>query len=131
ALVSHRLPRTGEIVPLLQIVPSKSDQERLVSPELASVLATIITRLRREGGGSIRLVSRFDHRERVTSPPLPHLFQSGVKSRSTGPLPYTSVTRLLNDTVARAGLRDAAGEQLSYKAHDFRRIFATEAISGG
>src|SRR5581483_4771097 len=133
ALISHRLPKTGEIVPLLQIIPSKTDQERLllVSPELASVLATIITRLRREGGGSIRLVSRFDHRERLTSPPLPHLFQSGVKSRSTGPLPYASVTRLLNETVARAALRDAAGEPLSYRAHDFRRIFATEAIGAG
>lgn len=42
ALVSHRIPDTGEVVPLLQIVPSKSNQERLllVSPELANVLAT-------------------------------------------------------------------------------------------
>ena len=42
ALVSYRLPDTGEIVPLLQIVPSKSNEERLllVGPELASVLAT-------------------------------------------------------------------------------------------
>jgi hypothetical protein len=48
ALVSYRLPDTGEVVPLLQIVPSKSNEERLllVSPELASVLATVITRLR-------------------------------------------------------------------------------------
>ncbi|MFI6728519.1 hypothetical protein [Streptomyces atratus] len=42
-LVSYKLPDTGEIVPLLQIVPSKSNEERLllVSPELASFLATI------------------------------------------------------------------------------------------
>ena len=48
ALVSYKLPDSGEIVPLLQIVPSKSNEERLllVDPELASVLATVITRLR-------------------------------------------------------------------------------------
>ena len=45
ALVSYRLPDSGEVVPLLQIVPSKSNEERLllVDPELASVLATVIT----------------------------------------------------------------------------------------
>jgi hypothetical protein len=41
ALVSYRLPDTGEAVPLLQIVPSKSDQERLllISPERRCVQA--------------------------------------------------------------------------------------------
>ena len=40
SLIQYRLPSTGEIVPLLQIVPSKTDEERLlvVSPELADVL---------------------------------------------------------------------------------------------
>jgi hypothetical protein len=44
AIVSYRLPATGETVPLLQIVPSKSNEERLllVSPELASVLAAVV-----------------------------------------------------------------------------------------
>ncbi|WP_418961252.1 hypothetical protein [Streptomyces tritici] len=43
AVIQYRLPTTGEIVPLLQIAPSKNDAERvlLVSPELADVLATI------------------------------------------------------------------------------------------
>ena len=75
---SYRLPDTGEIVPLLQIVPSKSDEERLllVSPELASVLATDHRRLRgeqrrrRPAGSPLR-------RRTNASParPLPHLFQ--------------------------------------------------------
>ena len=41
SLIQYRLPATGEIVPLLQIVPSKTDEERLlvVSPELADVLS--------------------------------------------------------------------------------------------
>ena len=46
SLVQYRLPTTGEIVPLLQIAPSKTDAERLlvVSPELADVLSVIIRR---------------------------------------------------------------------------------------
>ena len=41
SLVQYRLPTTGELVPLLQIAPSKTDAERLlvVSPELADVLS--------------------------------------------------------------------------------------------
>ena len=48
SLVQYRLPTTGELVPLLQIVPSKTDAERLlvVSPQLADVLATVIARAR-------------------------------------------------------------------------------------
>ena len=42
AVVSYKLADTGEVIPLLQIVPSKSNEERLllINPELASVLAT-------------------------------------------------------------------------------------------
>ena len=29
SLIQYRLPSTGEIVPLLQIIPSKTDEERL------------------------------------------------------------------------------------------------------
>ncbi|MET9762236.1 hypothetical protein ABZ016_24805 [Streptomyces sp. NPDC006372] len=55
AMIQYRLPTTGEVVPLLQIAPSKSDQERvlLVSPELADVLATIIRRVRDRKTGTI------------------------------------------------------------------------------
>jgi integrase len=133
ALVSYRLPNTGEVVPLLQIVPSKSNEERLllVSPELASVLATIITRLRRLGGGAVSLVARYDQHERVTGPALPHLFQRRTCGHPPQVISYTTVRKLLNDTVARTGLRDAAGARLHYTAHDFRRIFTTEAVTGG
>jgi len=46
SLVQYRLPTTGEVVPLLQIAPSKTDSERLlvVNPELAEVLSSIICR---------------------------------------------------------------------------------------
>ncbi|MCA1196299.1 site-specific integrase [Saccharopolyspora sp. 6V] len=132
ALNSYQLPETGELVPLLQIVPSKSNEERLllISPELASVLATIISRLRRDHGGTVPLVARYDPHERITGPPLPHLFQRKNAHR-WGVMSYNTVRRLLNDTVARTGLRNAAGETLNYTAHDFRRIFATDAVTGG
>lgn len=41
------------------------------------------------------------------------------------------VYQLLNDTLARASLTDQAGQPLRYTPHDFRRIFATEAVAGG
>lgn len=132
ALVSYRLPDTGEVVPLLQIVPSKSGQERLllVSPELAAVLAAIISRLRADNDGTVALVSRYDPHERTGGPPLPHLFQRRTGHRRSV-INYSMFRRLLNDTVARTGLRDAVGEPLNYTAHDFRRMFATEAVTGG
>src|SRR6266566_6383478 len=52
SLIQYRLPTTGELVPLLQIAPSKTDTERLlvISPELADVLSTIMSRIRDPGG---------------------------------------------------------------------------------
>ncbi|MFI5866354.1 hypothetical protein [Streptomyces sp. NPDC051546] len=63
ALIQYRLPTTGEIVPLLQIAPSKTDAERvlLVSPELADVLAAIIRRVRDPRTGGIPLLAAYDY----------------------------------------------------------------------
>lgn len=101
ALVAYTLPATGEIVPMLQIVPSKNNDERLllVSPELASVLASIISRLRADNDGALPLTARYDGHEKVTGPPLPHLFQHRTangcgrpstipRSRSSCPTPW-------------------------------------------
>lgn len=105
ALVSYQLPDTGEIVPLLQIVPSKSNEERLlvVSPELANVLATIITRLRLHNGGTVPLTTRYDIHERLVGTPLPHLFQRRIGWRWQVPS-YRTVQDLLNQLVAQTGL---------------------------
>ncbi|MEU8265024.1 site-specific integrase [Micromonospora sp. NPDC048999] len=137
AIVSYRLADTGELVPLLQIVPSKSNEERLllVTPELASVLATIIGRIR-DPDGAVPLVARFDGYERVTGPELPHLFQhrDGFRHRNgwrPDVLHPELVRHLLINTLARSGITDAAGQPLHYTPHDFRRMFATEAVTGG
>ena len=72
SLVAYTLPTTGEVVPMLQSTPSKTDREGmlLVSPELAEVLASVISRVR-GGRDTIPLVSRYDQAERLHSPPLP------------------------------------------------------------
>jgi hypothetical protein len=79
SITEYRLPTTGEVVPLLQIAPSKTDTERLllVSPELADVLSAIIQRLRKPDG-SIPLVASYDIREKIWNPPMPVLFQRGI-----------------------------------------------------
>lgn len=102
----------------------------VVSPELASVLATVITRLRSHNGGTVPLVARYDQHERLVGPPLPHLLQHKVHGRDAV-LSTTTVANLLKRSLARAGLRDAAGRPLNYTPHDFRRMFTTDAVIGG
>jgi hypothetical protein len=76
SFVAYTLPTTGEVVPMLQVAPSKTDAERLlpVSPELAEVLTAIIFRVR-AGKASLPLVSAYDVFEQTWSPPVPYLFQ--------------------------------------------------------
>ena len=77
SLIQYRLPATGELIPLLQITPSKTDQERLlvISPELADVLSNIIGRIRGDDQPDVPLVVSYEQKERVYNPPMPLLFQ--------------------------------------------------------
>jgi len=82
SITEYRLPSTGELVPLLQIAPSKTDTERLlVSPELADVLSAVISRLR-DPGGAVPLTVSYNVRERVWNPPMPLLFQRPIGSEN-------------------------------------------------
>lgn len=110
ALISYKLPDTGEIVPMLQIVPSKTNEERLllVGPEPASVLATTITRLRKQNSGTVPLTRRYDHYERTTGPALPHLFQRRRGTWRWTVIGPTTVRKLLIAALDRCDLRDAA-----------------------
>ena len=131
SLIQYRLPATRELVPLLQIAPSKTDAERLlvISPELADVLAAIITRIRQPGGG-IPLVVAYDYAEKVWNPPMPLLFQWHWRLEDR-PMSPTVIRRLLNDTLADTGLTDANSAPLRVTPHDFRRLFITDAIMHG
>ena len=131
SLVQYRTPATGELVALLQIPPSKTDQERLlvISPELADVLSAIVCRIRNTDG-SVPLVVAYDHHEKLWNPPMPSLFQRvvGLESR---PIPISGIRTLLAGALGRAGLTDATGKPLDFAPHDFRRIFTTDAIMNG
>lgn len=132
SLVQYRLPTTGELVPLLQVVPSKTDAERLlvVSPELADVLATVIARAR-GSLGAVPLVSAYDDYERVWLPPAPRLFQRRINKENRA-FAHSTILQMLNRAVARTGLVDPVeGRPLHYTPHDFRRMFITDAILNG
>jgi integrase len=122
---------TGEVVPLLQVAPSKLDAERVfpISPELAHVLAQIVDRVR-SGDGTIPQCSRFDTHERVYGPPLPHLFQRPIGSGHQVFSPET-VRKWLERTLARSPLHDVDGTLLRFTPHDFRRLFTTDAVNSG
>lgn len=132
SLVQYRLPSTGEVVPLLQIAPSKTDAERLllVSPELADVLAAIVARVRGRDG-AIPLVAAYDGGERTWSPPLPLLFQRRFGGEHR-PITAQVIRDMLTAALAHTGLTDpATGGPLRFTPHDFRRLFITDAILGG
>jgi integrase len=131
SITEYRLPSTGELVPLLQIAPSKTDTERLllVSPELADVLSAIVQRLRNPNG-SIPPVASYDVREKIWNPPLPLLFQRSIGNEHRAFTP-SAIRNLLINALAATGLTDANGDQLHFQPHDFRRIFVTDAIMNG
>jgi integrase len=131
SLIQYTLPGTGELVPLLQIAPSKTDTERLlvVSPELADVLAAIINRVRGEDG-AIDCVAAYDQHERVWNPPMPLLFQRRF-SLERRAIPAATIREWLDRALTGTGLSDAAGAPLRFTPHDFRRMFITDAVMHG
>jgi integrase len=130
SLIQYRLPATGELIPLLQIAPSKTDEERLlvIGPELADVLATIVARVR-DPSGAIPLVSGYDRHEKVRNPPMPLLFQwrSGLGAK---PAAETTIRHYLAQALSPAGITSPSGEPLYFTPHDFRRLFITDAKVG-
>jgi hypothetical protein len=131
SLVQYRTPDTGQLIPLLQIAPSKADEERLlvINPELADVLSSVVSRVR-SSTGTIPLVASHDPHERIWNPPMPLLFQwqYGGQVRT---ITSSAIRKAINEILLAAGIVDAAGQPLRYQPHDFRRIFTTEAIASG
>lgn len=115
----------GAVIPLLQVAPSKTDAERVIpaNPELASVLAQIITRVT-AADGKIALVSRRDEHERSWSDAMPFLFQFRLAGR-----PRTFNSGTLREYLDRAVERSGMGTGLA--PHDFRRLFTTDAVNNG
>jgi integrase len=132
SLVQYRLPGTGELVPLLQIAPSKTDTERLlvISPELADVVSAIICRIR-DSTGAVPLIPAYDRRECQWLAPAPFLFQRliGTERRR---ICDSTIRNMLTRAMPDTGAEDStAGHLPRYTPHDFRRIFITDAIMSG
>ena len=128
----YKLPATGETIPLLHFAPSKTDTERLMvaSPELVHILYRVLSRVTQQQTGSVPLTQRWDPGEKVLSSPMPHLF---VRRYGAGPLRVMStatIAALLNDLAERANIK-VGGARVRFTPHDFRRIFATEALASG
>jgi integrase len=130
SFVAYTLPTTGEVVPMLQVAPSKTDAERLllVSPELAEVLTAIIFRVR-AGTQALPLVSAYDVFEQTWCAPMPFLFQRrfGTEDR---PLTRSYIRECLV-AMSQTAQITAGGQPLQWRPHDFRRIFVTDAIRSG
>lgn len=122
---------TGELVPLLQISPSKTDRERVIpaDPDLVAVLARIIRRIKNDEG-RVPLLSRYDTYERSFSPTLPHLFQSNSR-HGREVLSPSRIRELVTKLAERANIVDVDGSQVRLTPHDFRRVFSTETVNGG
>lgn len=131
SLVQYRLPTTRELVPLLQIAPSKTDAERLlvVSPELADVLSAIIRRVR--GTGTVPVIPGYDRAECLWLAPAPWLFQRRIGTENRR-ICSGAIRHMLTTALAETGLTDPTTDgPLHFTPHDFRRIFITDAIMSG
>src|SRR6266581_2786954 len=131
SLIQYRLPGTGELIPLLQITPSKTDAERLlvISPELADVLSAVMRRIRGQEP-AVPLVVSYDDNEKVWNPPMPLLFQRRLRAENR-PITAQAIRQLLDIALDRSGLTDASGQPLRFAPHDFRRLLITDAIMHG
>ncbi|MFE1781380.1 tyrosine-type recombinase/integrase [Streptomyces sp. NPDC059506] len=131
SIVSYKLPTSDHVIPLLQIAPSKTDQERLllVTPELADVLSTVISRIR-SVDGTVPLIHSYDSHERSWNPPMPLLYQWQVSGENRRISEHT-IRDALDETITASGLTDASGNPLTFAPHDFRRIFITDSILNG
>lgn len=129
--IRHYRMADGQLVVLLQIAPSKTDRERVlpVYPELAHALARIVARVR-ASHTHVPLVARYDYLKHEFIDAQPLLFQR-PNSGAPASMSRTTIARLLARAAAHANLRDVDGNQVRFTPHDFRRLFATDAVNGG
>lgn len=130
SLRQYRRPN-GEVAALLVIAPSKTDRERVVpmSAELFAVIAAVIRRHLRHGT-AVPLLPRYDKHERIWSKPMPFLFQRKLGT-SRAVLSDHTVQRMLQRPCLALAQTRPEFEGLTFTAHDFRRVFATELVNNG
>src|SRR5262249_52745164 len=84
----------------------------------------------RDSTGAVPLVVAYDIHEREFTAPTPVLFQRRVGTDNR-PISATTIRAWITGALAGTGITDTAGKPLAFKPHDFRRIFATDAIMNG
>ncbi|GAB3408859.1 hypothetical protein GCM10027569_22340 [Flindersiella endophytica] len=121
----------GEVIALLVIAPSKTDRERVIpmSTELFHVIASIIRR-HTHNGHPIPLLSRFDHHDKIWSPPMPFLFQRRIGS-TRAVIATGTVLNMLTRLSAELAEHHPAFRTTRFTPHDFRRIFTTDLVNSG
>jgi integrase len=123
--------KNGEVAALLVIAPSKTDRERVIpmSAELFAVIAAVVRR-HLQAMPTIPLLKRYDTYERTWSEPMPFLFQrqEGV---SRAVMSTTTVRRMIRKACAELAKTRPEFSGLTFTAHDFRRVFATDLVNGG
>ena len=142
---------TGEVIPLLQIAPSKTDTERVLpaSPELTHALSRIVTRQLATAGAlsrphqpaagtdtarpatAVPLTVRRDEHELSHSAPLPFLFARRLVNGRRAVFSSAAIRKYLEAAAATAGLVDNDGTALRITPHDFRRLFLTDLVASG
>src|SRR5260370_38586933 len=128
--IAYTLPTSGEIVPMLQVAPSKTDSERLllVSPELAEVLTAVIFRVR-AGNAALPLVSAYDVFDQTWAAPMPYLFQRRYGSENR-PITRSYIRECMVTTSNAAQITHAA-QPPEWRPHALPRIFVTDALRSG
>lgn len=133
AIQPHRVSKTGEVVPRVHIPPSKTDSERLLvaSPELMHPLSEIIRRVRDENG-DIPVTRRWDRQNRTVGAPLPNLFIRRTKRNYNQLLVINdALVQVMQNRLAERADLTANGQGVRFTLHDFRRLFATDALASG
>ena len=121
----------GEVIALLVVAPSKSDRERVIpmSAELFAVIAAIVRR-HTTVSRTIPLLSRYDPKERQSSPPMPFLFQRKIGTKHEV-MSDTTVVNMLKRHCVELAEQHPGFLATSFTPHDFRRLLATELVNSG
>lgn len=121
----------GEVIALLVVAPSKSDRERVIpmSAELFAVVAAIVRR-HAAGGETIPLLSRYDPKERQSSPAMPFLFQRKIGTKHEV-ISDTTVVNMLKRRCGELAAQHPGFLATSFTPHDFRRLLATDLVNSG
>ena len=132
SLVQYRLPSSGELVPLLSVAPSKTDQERLlvIDPELADVLSAVITRVR-GSDGAVPAGRRLRHAASTPGTRRCRCCSSGSSAWRTGRSPATASATSSAARSPHPASPAPTGSRIDFQPHDFRRLFTTDAILNG